>query len=481
MSAQPGFRDDRELSALRVPPHSIEAEERVLGALMQHPETLEVVGDLLEPEDFYQRRHQLIYRVIRELSQAGKPYDTLSVGDAIASAGRADEVDNGIYLVELAASAYTAVNIRAHADIVADKARLRGVIELGTEMVNAGFMPEGRSASEILAEANGRMVELQPAQSGGMRRVGETLGAWRDRFYQRMESGNRLTGLPTPWSEFNAATHGLQPATLYLVAGRPSMGKSVFGLNLALMAALRGTTVGLFSLEMSEAECADRNVACLAGVAHDWVTAPEPDAEREDKVDEALRKIARAQLFIDDTPSLTVRQFEARARRMHRKNPMGLMVVDHFHDFKIDAKLARFELGAIAQKAKDLGKEWNIPVVGLAQLNRNVTGRVEKRPTLADLRESGELEQKADVIVLLHREDYYDTAEEQTHLQGVVEAIIAKGRNIRAGQRIYLRNRFDQMRVEDWTGPLPRPKPKPKKAGGGFEYDGKAAAAGGDA
>jgi replicative DNA helicase len=243
------------------------------------------------------------------------------------------------------------------------------------------------------------------------------------------------------------------------------MGKSVAGLNLAMFCALRGKTTGLFSLEMGQDDCHNRNVASLAQVPHDWLVAPTSDAADDytPRVSGALRDIKASPLFIDDMASLTVQQFEARARRLHQNHPLDLLVIDHIHDFKIDPKLARFEYGRIAQVAKNLAKEWQIPVVALAQLNRNVASRTDRRPTLNDLRESGELEQKGDVIVFLHREDYYDTPEHQTHLQGVVEMHFAKGRNIRAGARINLRNRFDQMRLDDWEGNFPEPTRAPPR------------------
>lgn len=460
---RPGFRED---PLIRIPPQAVDAEQAVLGGLMIRAEAWPLVCDLLTESDFYRRDHALIWRSIEALAKAGKPFDAVTLGDWFESQGLGEQVAGGAYLIQLASATFSAANIRAHADIVADKARLRGLIEAGTEMVNGGFQPEGRDLSELLADATKRLSELQPAQSGGLRKASDSLNPWFDRFTSLYSRGDRMTGLPTQWAEFNTATHGLQPATLYLVAARPSMGKSVFGLNLATFVALRGKTVGLFSLEMTASDCHNRNIASLGNIPHDWLVAPNPQTEDDGymaRMTGALRELKAAPLYIDDSASLTVRQFEARARRMHQRQPLDLLVIDHIHDFRIDPKLARFEYGLIVQTAKDLAKEWNIPVVALAQLNRNVTGRTDRRPTLSDLRESGELEQKGDVIVFLHREDYYDTPAQKTHLQGVVEAHFAKGRNIRAGARVNLRNRFDQMRLDDWVGALPEP-PQPEEA-----------------
>lgn len=474
---RPGFRKEPQP---RIPPQSVEAEQAVLGGLMIRPEAWPLVCDLLTDADFYRRDHSLIWHAIEALAKAGKPFDAVTLGDWFESHGLAEQVAGGSYLVELASSTWSAANIRAHAEIVGDKARLRGLIDAGTEMVNGGFQPDGRDLSELLADATRRISELQPAQAGGLRRASDSLTPWFDRFTALYARGDRMTGLPTPWQGINDATHGLQPATLYLVAARPSMGKSVFGLSLAMFTALRGQTTGLFSLEMSASDCHARNVSALAEIPHDWMVAPNPETEDEGympRMTAALRDLKSAPLYIDDTPSLTVRQFEARARRMHQRQPLDLLVIDHIHDFRIDPKLARFEYGLIVQTAKDLAKEWGIPVVALAQLNRNVTGRADRRPTLADLRESGELEQKADVVVFLHREDYYDSPDHRTHLQGVVEAHFAKGRNIRAGARVNLRNRFDQMRMEDWTGPLPQ-EPEREAPRRGFRGVGRDRSAG---
>lgn len=466
------YGDHREVAQLRLPPQSVEAEQSVLGGLMLSPHAWPLVSELLVEDDFYRRDHQLIWRAIKALAERKRPYDAVTIGEFLTAKGFAGDVQGGAYLVELASTTPSAANIVAYAEIVGEKSRMRRMIEVGTGMVNAGFQPQGREFAEILTDAQAQMAELQPAQRGGLRLASESMGPWYDQFCERYDNDRTLTGLPTPWREFNRVTHGLQPATLYLLASRPSMGKSVAGLNLATFTALRQDPTGLFSVEMSEAECHARNIASQAEIPHDWVIAPTHEHDYTAALNDARRQLNAALLYIDDTPGLTVRQFEARARRRHQRNPLRLIVIDHIHDFTIDPKLARFEYGRIAQCAKGLAKEWNIPVVALAQLNRNVAGRTDKRPTMTDLRESGELEQKADVIVFLHREDYYDTPEDKTHLQGVVEMHFAKGRNIRAGERIYLRNRFDQMRLDDWEGPLPSPPPRRAKgAAVGFDAD----------
>jgi replicative DNA helicase len=455
------YGDRDNVTQLRVPPQAIEAEQNVLGALMAVNDKLDDVADWLAVEDFYRRDHQLIFAAILELREKGKPYDSVTLGEWFESKGQG-EIVGGAYLIELQGLVWTAANIVAYAELVTEKARLRKLIEIGTQAVSDAFQPDGRETAQIIEEAQTRFTELAPRQRGGLVRAADSLGHWYEDLTRRYESGDRMTGLVTPWQEVNEATHGLQPGELTLVAARPSMGKSIFGLNLALFAACRGKRVALFSLEMSRTQCNRRNIASLGRVPHDWLLAPQKgEDEYWGRVTEALRQIKQAPLYVDDTPSLSIQQLITRAKRLHRREPIDLLVVDHIHDFKINAKEARFEYGAIAQGIKTLAKEWNIPAVALAQLNRNVTGRADKRPTLSDLRESGELEQKGDLILFLHREDYYDTPESKTHLQGVVELHIAKGRDIEAGKRIHLRNEYGQMRLADWEGPLPRAPESP--------------------
>lgn len=459
------YAPESRSDGIRVPPQSVEAEQAVLGALMIREGSWPLVSDMLDDSDFYRREHQLIWRAIKELADKRQPFDALTVGDWFDSNGMGEMVDNGAYVAEIASTTPSAANVRAYAEIVRDKSVLRKLIEVGTSIANDGFQPDGRGSDEILNSATQMLTGIHRAQSGGLELASDEIGEWYEEFCDQYQNGSDMTGMPTPWQEFNNVTHGLQPSTLYLIAARPSMGKSVFGLNLSLFSSLRGVTTGLFSLEMSKRDCLHRNMASLGRIPHSWVIAPTQTADDEYtiRMTPAIRQLQGAKLYIDDTASINVRQFEARARRMHMRTPLQLLVVDHIHDFEIDAKQARFEYGRIVQVAKNLAKEWKIPVVLLAQLNRNVAGRSDKRPTLTDLRESGELEQKADVIAFLHREDYYDTPDSRTHLQGVVELHIAKGRNIRSGERINLKNRFDQMRLEDWEGDLPY-APKPEKS-----------------
>jgi len=450
------MHDDRDnVSTLRVPPQAVEAEQNVLGGLMLAPEALWRVMNILSGEDFYRADHRLIWQAITELADRRQPFDAVTLGDWFESQGLAEQVQGGAYLIQLASSTWSAANIAAYAEIVRDKATLRRLIEVGTGIVNDGFQPEGRDTADLLADAQHALIAMQPKQRGGLQPAKDSLRDWFDDLQRRYEAGDVVTGLPTPWCEFNKATHGLQKGELILIPARPSMGKSIAGMNIGLFTAMRGHHTAVFSLEMGKRQIHRRNVSSLSNVPHDWLLAPvDGQDEYWSRVQNAISDLKRASLSVDDTSDLTIAQLVARARMLHMKHPIELLVVDHIHDFKINAKEARFEYGKIAQGLKTLAKEFDCPVVALAQLNRNLGTRADKRPNMTDLRESGELEQKADLIAFLHREDYYD---QNTHLKGVVEVIIAKGRDIEAGKTVYLRNDYAHMALRDWEGAIPAP------------------------
>lgn len=470
MSARPGFREDRELSQLRVPPHSVEAEQAVLGALLLTGDHWHVVAGKLTAGDFYRLDHRLLWDAIAAQVEAGQPYDWLTVDARLEAQGQAERIGRG-YTTELATTTPSAANILGYAEIVADRAGRRRLIEVGTGMVNDGFSADGRPLDELMADANHRLAEMLPTDAGGMVRLADALTEWWEQFSTRYEASAPLIGLPTPWEEYNRVTGGLIDQELTILAGRPSMGKSVLGFGMANhLAVERGEKVGVFSLETNRRSYLNRLVAARAQVPYAFVRAPNRDSDDDytQRMALALRDIRRAPLFIDDTPSITARQFEARARAMHRREGLRMLLVDHIHEFKIDPTLARFEYGAVAGAGARLAKELGIPVVMLAQLNRSVGSRADKWPIMSDLRESGDLEQKADVVVFVHREDYYDR---NTHLKGLVGLEFAKGRDIKAGERIFLRQRFDQMRADDLDGPIPEaPEPEGDRAPAGPRF-----------
>ncbi len=450
-----------KLAALRAAPQSVEAEQAVLGGIMLAEDSMAKLGGILTSKDFYRRDHQLIYLAIEELTSHSppSPIDPVTMGEWFEANGLMDQVNPG-YLIQLSSTTPSAANIMAYAEIVVEYSRLRQMIEIGTGMVNEAFTPKGAGAFDIAAKYQTLLAMVMPSKlNTGPLIIKASMKEWWNRLVARYEAGNRMTGLPTPWQGVNSVTRGLQDSELYILAGRPSMGKSVAAGQLTSFTSLRGDNTLLFSIESSTDSIHNRNVACLADVPYDYMKAPTPEDDPDDlyfgKISVALKQLRDAPLYIDESPGLTIDQLCARARRQHMKTPLRLVVVDHIHTMKIPGKDPVREYGEIARQLKALAKELKCPVVAVAQLNRALASRTDKRPVMSDLRASGEIEQEADVIIFVHREDYYDTPDKKTHLQKVVEFIFAKGRDIESGKKVNLKNRYDQMRTEDWSGEFP--------------------------
>ncbi len=467
-------RDER-IAHLRTPPCAIDAEQAVLGALLLSEKAWTKVGDWLREEDFYRRDHQLIYRAIAELAEADKPRDAVTIGDWFEAQGLAEQVGGVGYVIELGCTQASAANIVAYAEIVREKARLRMAIDIGTTLANGAF-EGGRAADDVLGMAHHAIAQLQVDQrAGGLAPVRPMLKDFfadlQDRYERKV-----IPGLPTPWVNLNKPTHGLQNGELIVVAGRSNMGKSVWGFQLAGFTAIRGKNVATFSMEMTHRQCMRRLTACIGEVPHDWLMGPDDSDERHwGGVNRAIELLATAPLVIDESARLTAAQIAARAKRAHLQRPIDLLVIDHLHEVRLPGKEGEvIERGDAVREFKALAKALNCPVVLLAQLSRAAAKENGRRPRMDDLRGSGGIEEVADVILLLHREDYYRP---DTHMQGVVEVILAKGRDIKTGHTAFLRNRFDCMRMDDWDGPLPAllesqapQRPKSKWTGGARDY-----------
>lgn len=472
-------RPPADAEALRAPPQSVEAEQAVLGSLMLDPRALGKVVDWLAQGYFYRRDHRVLYGAIVDLAGRGKPVDAITVGEWLEAEGLADQVGGTGYLVELHNTQASAANIVSYAEIVTELAQKRQAIELGTELVNRAF-DRGDSAAEIVAFAQQGLANLAPVRHAGLLPARDGLKRWWQEVLERNDRPG-LLGLPTPWADFNDATNGLRAGRLYVLAGRPGMGKSILGGQLASFTALRQERTALFSLEMSLEEVTQRNVAATAGVPHDFLDSPRSESDYWAQLNPAIASLMSAPLLVEDTPGLSAPQLCARAERAHMQAPLSLVVVDHLHEMTVDPRDRVNAIGDAVRKLKGLAKRLNIPVVLLAQLSRANTRAEDKRPTLTDLRASGAIEEVADVVVLIHREDYYRP---DTHLRGVVELFIAKGRNIRSGVTVNLLNRYDVMRADDWCGPLPEPPQQevraPKGHSWGKKSDARARAAGGN-
>lgn len=468
-----GARSDHRVEQLRIPPQSVEAEQAVLGGLMLAPESLSEVADLLTDQDFYRRDHQLIWRAIVELGEKGKPYDAVTLGEWFDSQGLGEQVAGGAYLVELASTTPSAANIRAYAEIVADKALLRAGITAGTELVNNCFMPDGLESQQIIAAAASDIAQLTargPQANTGLRPLRGQLGAaWAD--LQRRYDGKIEGQLTPPWANVARLVPALEPTDLMLIAGRPSMGKTIAGMEFADHAASMGRNTAVFSLEMSSDQLITRMLSRRARVPMDRMRAAQglqdEDWSRLHTATLALRDLP---LAIDDSADATIAALSARAQRMHAKVPggLGLVVVDYLQliegDGRRDEKRNE-EITKISRGLKLLAKRLRCPVIALSQLNRGLETRTDKRPVMSDLRESGALEQDADVIAFMYRDDYY--TKESSGAPGVAEMIIGKNRNGPTGTA-YLAHDLPCSRFEDYQG-------RPNYAG---KSDGTAKAAG---
>ena len=426
-------RNDHRVEQLRVPPQSVEAEQAVLGGLMLAPDAYDRVADMVVESDFYRRDHQLIYRAIKELAERNRPYDAVTLGEWFESMGLSEQVAGGAYLIELASTTPSAANIKAYAEIVRDKAVLRQLIDVGTGIVNDGFQPDGRDSSEILASAEQAVFKIAEAGARGrtdFTAVNTALSEAFDVLQKRYENGGSVTGLPTGYTEFDEMTAGLQPTDLLILAARPAMGKTTLALNMAEYAAMKTKkAVAVFSMEMSASQLALRLISSTGRVNATRLRTGQLEDEDWSRVTSAIRLLREAKIFIDDTPALSPEVLRAKARRLKREHDLGLIVIDYLQLMAVpgNSENRATEISEISRSLKGLAKELNVPVIALSQLNRSLETRTDKRPVMADLRESGAIEQDADVIVFIYRDDYYN--KENSPDKGLAEVIIGKQRN----------------------------------------------------
>ena len=420
------------VDALRVPPHSIDAEQAVLGGLMLDEHAWERIADKLGEEDFYRRDHRLIFRAIGDLASRNQPCDAVTLGEWFESSGLAEEAGGVAYVIQLANATPSAANILAYAGIVREKSVLRQLIDAGTQIVGDGFQPEGRKSEEILAEAEQRVFHIAETGARGKKSYVEMRAAVHEAFQilsRRYESKEAVTGLATGFTDLDEMTSGLQPTDLIIVAARPSMGKSALAINMAEHAAIKSRkAVAIFSLEMSASQIAFRLISSLGRIDQQHLRNGDLAEEDWPRVTSAITLLSETKILIDDTPALSPAELRARARRMKRQYDIGLIVVDYLQLMAVPGNKENraTEISEISRSLKALAKELNIPVIALSQLNRSLEQRTDKRPLMADLRESGAIEQDADVILFIYRDEYYD---KESADKGLAEIIIGKQRN----------------------------------------------------
>ncbi|MBC7994334.1 MAG: replicative DNA helicase [Rhizobacter sp.] len=438
----PGFpanssRSDDEVSRLRIPPHSIEAEQSVIGGLLIDNSAWDRAGDLLTDSDFYRHEHRLIYAAIGSLMNASKPADVITVFEQLQSLGKAEDCGGLAYLNALAQSVPSAANLRRYAEIVRERAVLRKLVAASDEIATAAFNPQGRPVPQILDEAESKIFKI--GEEGSRSRQGfismDTLVVQLiDRVNELHENGaEEVTGVRTGFYDMDKMTAGLQAGDLIILAARPSMGKTAFALNIAEHVAVNeGLPVVVFSMEMGAAQLALRMVGSLGRIDQSNLRTGKLRDDEWGRLSEAVEKLGKAAVFIDEGSALTPTELRARARRQARQcGQLGLIVVDYLQLMSGSGGSSEENratvIGEISRGLKSLAKELKCPVIALSQLNRSVETRTDKRPMMSDLRESGAIEQDADVIMFIYRDDYY--TKEASKEPGVAEIIIGKQRN----------------------------------------------------
>jgi len=450
-----GFSPDRQIAQLRVPPHSIEAESSVLGGLLLDNGAWDRVGDLLAEGDFYRYEHRLIYGAMAALINASRPADVITVFEQLQSLGKAEETGGLAYLNALAQYVPSAGNIRRYAEIVRERAILRKLVAASDEIATNAFNPQGKPVAQILDESEQKIFNIGEEGSRmkrGFQAMDSLVVALLDRVQEMADNPNDITGVPTGFYDLDRMTAGLQPGDLIVLAARPSMGKTAFAINIAEHVALHeGLPVAVFSMEMGAAQLAVRIVGSIGRIDQSHLRTGKLTDEEWPRLTEAIEKLRNISLHIDETAGLTVSELRANARRLARQcGKLGLIVVDYLQLMSGSAgndENRATELGEISRGLKMLAKELQCPVIALSQLNRSVETRPDKRPMMSDLRESGAIEQDADIITFIYRDEYYtkDACKEP----GVAEIIIAKQRNGPTGmvKLTFLKNltRFESL------------------------------------
>ena len=449
---------DDSLEALKLPPHSVEAEQSVLGGLLLENDALDRIGDILSPSDFYRHDHRLIFEHIAKLIEHNKPADIVTVAESLENSAELSGVGGIAYLGALAQNTPTAANIRRYAEIVRERAVMRKLVEVGSGIAESAYSPQGRDAQQLLDEAEARIFQIAEGgkkSSEGFVDIKVLLPQVADRIDQLFQRDNPsdVTGVPSGFADLDSMTSGLQPGDLVIVAGRPSMGKTAFSLNMAENVALdTGLPVAVFSMEMAATQLAMRMIGSVGRLDQHRMRTGRLEDEDWVRLTTALGRLNDAPIFIDEGAGLTSFDLRARARRLHRQcGKLGLIVVDYLQLMSAPANRQgenrATEISEISRSLKSLAKELDVPVIALSQLNRSVEQRPDKRPVMSDLRESGAIEQDADVILFIYRDEVYNPDSPD---KGTAEIIIAKQRNGPVG-RVRLTFLGEHTRFENFA------------------------------
>ena len=436
----------------RQPPNSIEAEQSLLGALMLSEHAWDKVADRISENDFYRETHRLIFRAVGDLKAQHQPSDAVTVADWFASHNLMDRVEGGAYLTMLANDTPGTANILGYAEIVREKSVLRQLIEIGTQITDSALNPAGISSKELLEAAERKMYAIaeQGMRAGnGYEHVRDVMARAFDLLHELQESDSEITGVTSGFAELDRRTAGLQPTDLIIVAGRPAMGKTSFAMNIASSAALKaGVPVAVFSMEMSDLQLVMRLFSSFGQINQSKLRTGNLEDQDYINLQSAITMLKTTNIFIDETPSLSPNELRARARRMKREHNIGLILIDYLQLMQVPGNNENraTQIGEISRGLKALAKELKVPVIALSQLNRALEQRPNKRPIMADLRESGSIEQDADMILFIYRDEVYN---EDSPDKGKAEIIIGKHRNGATGE-FMLRFEGEYLRFRDY-------------------------------
>ena len=426
------YSADGDVARIKMQPHSIEAEQSVLGGLLLSAEAWDAVAETVSPSDFYRPDHRLIFKQIAKLAEASEPVDVITVADKLEASGELDAAGGLNYLAELAKNTPSASNIRAYGQVVNERASLRKLIEAAQDIAESGFNPEGRTSDELIDEAERLIMKIseQGPKAGGPQEVNPLLQTALARIEELFNSGGDITGLSTGFTDLDKMTSGLQPSDLVIVAGRPSMGKTSFAMNLVENAVLaQDKPILVFSMEMPAEQLVIRILSSVGKIDQTRIRNGKLEQEDWPKLSAAVGKLKDVPLLIDDTAALTPTELRSRARRVQREHgQLGMIMVDYMQLMQIagSSEGRTAEISEISRNLKAIAKEFNCPMVALSQLNRSLEQRPNKRPVNSDLRESGAIEQDADVIMFIYRDEVYN---EDSPDKGTAEIIIGKQRN----------------------------------------------------
>ncbi|MDF3918371.1 replicative DNA helicase [Salinicola sp. LHM] len=425
--------NDQETAQLKVPPHSLEAEQSVLGGLMLDNSSWDTVSERLVADDFYRHEHRLTFNAMAELAESAHPLDVVTLSEALERRDQLESVGGLAYLAELARNTPSASNIRAYADIVRERATLRKLIQASRQIADSAYSPEGRLPDELVNEAERLVFQISESRPkfGGPIGMSQLLTKAVDRIDELFNMKGQMTGISTGFRDLDDMTSGLQPSDLVIIAGRPSMGKTTFAMNLVEHAVVSNDKpVIVFSMEMPAESLMLRMLSSLGRIDQTRVRTGQLEDEDWPRLTSAVNLLKDRQLFIDDTPALSPNELRSRVRRIAREHGnIGLVMIDYLQLMQVPglSENRTAEISEISRSLKGIAKEFNCPVVSLSQLNRSLEQRPNKRPVMSDLRESGAIEQDADVIAFVYRDEVYNT--DNPDNKGLAELIIGKQRN----------------------------------------------------